>query len=107
MTATRTVGPRRVRVRGDLYHGQLPEGAVYVGRTAPGLPGSVFRNPFTVRKHGRARALELFREHLDRHPYLVDQARRELAGRDLACWCRLDEPCHADVWLDILANPPT
>lgn len=28
----------------------------------------------------------------------------ELAGRDLACWCRLDRPCHADVLLE-LANP--
>lgn len=26
-----------------------------------------------------------------------------LRGRDLACWCRLDQPCHADVLLD-LAN---
>jgi hypothetical protein len=24
-----------------------------------------------------------------------------LAGHDLACWCPLDEPCHADVLLDI------
>lgn len=27
----------------------------------------------------------------------------ELAGRDLACWCPLDSPCHADVLLE-LAN---
>jgi hypothetical protein len=27
----------------------------------------------------------------------------ELAGRDLACWCPLDAPCHADVLLE-LAN---
>jgi len=25
----------------------------------------------------------------------------ELAGRDLACWCPLDAPCHADVLLEI------
>lgn len=29
--------------------------------------------------------------------------RTALAGRDLACWCALDQPCHADVLLD-LAN---
>lgn len=29
--------------------------------------------------------------------------RSELRGRDLACWCPLDEPCHADVLL-MLAN---
>lgn len=25
----------------------------------------------------------------------------ELRGRDLACWCRLGAPCHADVLLEI------
>lgn len=27
----------------------------------------------------------------------------ELRGKNLACWCRLDAPCHADVLLE-LAN---
>lgn len=30
----------------------------------------------------------------------------ELRGKDLACWCPLDQPCHADVLLE-LANPST
>lgn len=34
----------------------------------------------------------------------LDDIRRELGGRDLACWCPLDQPCHADVLLE-LANP--
>lgn len=25
----------------------------------------------------------------------------ELAGHDLACWCPIDQPCHADVLLEI------
>ena len=29
----------------------------------------------------------------------------ELRGKDLACWCPLDQPCHADVLLE-LANGP-
>ena len=29
----------------------------------------------------------------------------ELRGEDLACWCPLDRPCHADVLLE-LANAP-
>ena len=33
-----------------------------------------------------------------------DEIRAELAGRDLACWCPLDQPCHAGVLLE-LANP--
>lgn len=28
---------------------------------------------------------------------------REIAGKNLACWCRLGTPCHADVLLE-LAN---
>ena len=34
----------------------------------------------------------------------VERLRAEVAGRDLACWCPLDSPCHADVLLE-LANP--
>ncbi|MGE2733815.1 DUF4326 domain-containing protein [Mycolicibacterium vaccae] len=40
-----------------------------------------------------------------KRPDLTDEIRHELAGRDLACWCPLDDPCHADVLLD-LANGP-
>ena len=35
----------------------------------------------------------------------LDEIRAELAGKDLMCWCPLDQPCHADVLLD-LANTP-
>lgn len=31
----------------------------------------------------------------------VEEIRAELAGKDLACWCPLYEPCHADVLLEI------
>ncbi|MGJ5163185.1 DUF4326 domain-containing protein [Bradyrhizobium sp. HKCCYLR1051] len=31
--------------------------------------------------------------------------RRELRGKNLACWCRLDQACHADLLLEI-ANAP-
>lgn len=35
-------------------------------------------------------------------PWLgVKQARQALAGKDLACWCPLDQPCHADGLLEI------
>jgi hypothetical protein len=30
-----------------------------------------------------------------------------LAGKNLACWCRLDAPCHGDVLLEIAANAVT
>lgn len=31
----------------------------------------------------------------------LDEIRRELAGRDLACWCPPGQPCHADVLLKV------
>lgn len=36
-------------------------------------------------------------------PPTLECIRAALRGRDLACWCRLDQPCHADVLLE-LAN---
>lgn len=46
--------------------------------------------------------------HLDGHRGPVEwtypavaEIRAELAGRDLACWCPPDHPCHADVLLHI------
>jgi hypothetical protein len=29
---------------------------------------------------------------------------RDLAGKDLACWCPLDQPCHADILLRLAAG---
>jgi hypothetical protein len=96
--------PRRVRVQGDLYHGQVPEDAVYVGRQAPGLRRSPFANPYSIKEHGREGALRLYRQLLEDSD-LLDRARAELTGRDLACWCPLDQQCHADILLDLVNGP--
>ena len=74
----------------------MPEGAVYVGRpTKWGNPW-----PITAQRSSED-AVTLYRQHLCDHPDLVDAAGRELAGRDLVCWCRPDQACHADVLLDV------
>lgn len=39
----------------------------------------------------------------DRYPSIAE-IRAELAGRDLACWCAADSPCHADVLLRVAAG---
>jgi hypothetical protein len=82
---------QRRRTRG--WH--MPEGAVYVGRPTR------FGNPFGVDEHGRGRAIELYRAHLANRPDLIEAARTELRGRDLACWCPSGAACHADVLLEI------
>lgn len=42
--------------------------------------------------------------YVDQHDQLLESL-GELRGLDLACWCPLDQPCHADVLLE-LANTP-
>src|ERR1039457_2495210 len=93
---------RRVKITGDLFHQSVPVGAVKV--TRPGRWG----NPFTVKEHGLKRALQLYREQLAAHPELVAQARRDLAGMDLACWCKLPtdgerDLCHGAILLEAMA----
>jgi Domain of unknown function (DUF4326) len=100
--------PRRVRVAGDLFHGAVPGGAVYVGRAAPGLQRSIFANPYPARDGGRIAAVRRYRGYLASRPELAAAARRDLAGRDLACWCPLPAPgepddCHAAVLLEAAA----
>lgn len=59
----------------------------------------------------REQCVELFREYITGEPYRkpyryasqVEAVREALAGKNLACWCPLDQPCHADVLLE-LAN---
>jgi hypothetical protein len=52
---------------------------------------------------GRAEAVRRYRDDLfaRRLGITIEDARRELRGRDLACYCPLDEPCHADVLLEV------
>ena len=92
MAAARPRRLQRSRIR------PLPAGAVCV--TRPGRWG----NPYRVEEHGRAEAVALFRQHVLGDAALLAAVRRELRGRDLACWCKPGEPCHADVLLE-LANP--
>jgi len=89
-----TTRPRRVRVTWRHPGGRKPAGTVYVGRP------SRWGNPYPVAEYGRARAVALYRQHLADRPDLVADARRELAGYDLACWCQPGQLCHADVLLE-------
>ena len=49
----------------------------------------------------REETIDLYRKLYVQHLELIDFA--SLRGRNLACWCPLDQPCHADVLLE-LAN---
>jgi len=62
----------------------------------PGSEGRPLRGRADVRP-----AVARYREYLMAAPDLQEEAKRELRGKDLVCWCALDEPCHADVLLEI------
>src|SRR6266511_5452317 len=90
-----TSSPRRVQLR-RTRGWRKPPGAVVISR--PGKWG----NPYRVSEHGLAGALARYRRHLREHPELVEAARRELAGRTLACWCPPERPCHGDILLEVV-----
>jgi hypothetical protein len=98
--------PKRIQ-RKRTKGWRMPAGAVYVGRLPSGLAG--WGNPYIVGdllNGGNLtpeEAVEHFRRALieGRLQHSVAKVRRELAGKDLACWCPLDQPCHADVLLEV------
>lgn len=103
--------PKRIQ-RQRTKGWRMPEGTVYVGRP------SRWGNPFTTAALAidyvdaddtelRRMATSDFRGLIEGrwgeegdYPALAE-IRAALAGRDLACWCPLDQPCHADVLLKI------
>lgn len=75
---------------------RMPPNTVKVDRT------SAWGNPFKLADvdGDPSRAVSAFRAWAISEAY--EQAvRRSLAGKNLACWCRPDAPCHADVLLEI------
>ena len=87
----------------------MPEGAVYVGR--PSRWGNRWRMDEPLGREllwDAATVVDLFRSDITHREgiwamWSLASYLAPLRGRDLACWCPLDQPCHADVLLD-LAN---
>jgi len=75
----------------------MPAGAVYVGRP------SKWGNPFTLAEYGPKLALSNYRGRITGLVLVGAIDLAELRGKDLACWCKIGEPCHADILLE-LAN---
>lgn len=122
--------PKRIQ-RKRTKGWRMPSNAVYVGRpTAFGNPVictphgcelnpcgcegcepyrccvKVFREYVTSGVEGRDSCTGSFIIALDGsagYPNRSQLIRRlpELRGKDLACWCPLDKPCHADVLLEV------
>ena len=93
--------PKRI-TRSRAKGWRKPEGAVYVGR------GTIWGNPWTAERGVTGdlrRVVRLYHEHIRSQPLMVLKAKKELAGKDLMCWCQQWAPCHAGVLLHI-ANTP-
>lgn len=115
-----TAVPQRIQ-RKRTKGWKMPEETVYVGRP------TVFGNPFTIEKaeyigykfdtaetaanfvrqcfsawlRGSTRDW-MGKESEERREAIITRM-PELRGKNLACWCSLDQPCHADVLIE-LAN---
>lgn len=101
--------PHRIQLR-RTKGWRMPANTASVARP------SKWGNPCRVgmfRGYDNAAAVRDFRLWLDRdfsvrsfenvfgQPPSVEEIRAELRGKNLACWCALDQPCHADVLLEI------
>lgn len=109
--------PQRIQQR-RTKGWRKPEGAVAVGRgTRWGNPfrigaASAYwmgpgwsspRRPDPIPAMDAAEVVAVYRGMVEANMarFDIEEVRRDLAGRDLMCWCPLDQPCHADVLLEI------
>lgn len=86
---------QRKRVKGW----RMPPNTIYVGRPTK------WANPYRIGVNGnRDEVVELYkdwlREKIEENPKFLEP----LKGKDVACWCRLDEKCHADVIIEALGR---
>lgn len=93
---------------------RMPPNTVYVGRPGPwGNPfnwqdektphfgDSVAKGLCKIRYEDWLQGELTDVDHLeDRRQWILSHA-HELRGKNLACWCRLDQCCHADVLMEM------
>ncbi len=110
--------PMRIQLR-RRKGWRMPENTIKVDRTTKwGNPFKVWRSdegwmvsngschwPVPNQSAGMALAVEKFREALakglTREIYPGSVLLHELRGKNLACWCPPDSPCHADVLIEV------
>lgn len=110
--------PKRIQRR-RVKGWRMPEGAIAVTRP------SEWGNPFKIGHHYRRgvggfiymeayapedgyttiqtaeEAVAWYRWYVEQIPKKLQKIIDSLSGKDLACFCALDQPCHADVLLEI------
>jgi Domain of unknown function (DUF4326) len=78
---------------------KMPKDAVYVGRP------TIWGNPYALNQFdSAANCVDAYRQYILANQRGAERFRLPLAdlkGKNLACWCPLGQPCHADVLLEI------
>lgn len=95
--------PERIQLR-RTKGWRMPPDTVKVARpTMYGNPHRIGWCAICGTTHTLAECIEEFRAACE-----SDEARQNirdrLAGKNLACWCKPGEPCHADVLLELANN---
>ncbi len=107
-----TTEQKPIRIQRKRTKGwKMPENTVYVGRPTN------WGNPFKVSKYGNKKAVQMFEDCLlnNSMAYAYEHQNHAhqlfnwftwmsknlylLRGKNLTCFCPLDQPCHADVLL--------
>lgn len=86
--------PQRIQLRRTKGWRKPPD-TVVVSRP------SRWGNPFSVVAYGPRGAVRKYRRWLQTMIAAGEIDLGPLRGKNLACWCAPDAPCHADVLLDI------
>lgn len=99
-------GPQRIRLS-RRKGWRKPFGAVVVARPSkwgnPYLLGAVPADGRIDEQTQREDVVRWYRQDLEDRLRAQPNLLAELRGKDLACWCPIGQPCHADVLLE-LAN---
>lgn len=66
---------------------------------------SKWKNPYSVKKYGREKCLELYKQYIQSNKELLDQL-EDLKGKELGCWCYPDK-CHGDILIELLKERKT
>jgi hypothetical protein len=95
-----TPAPKRIQLSRKKGW-RMPPNTIKV--TRPGEWG----NPYKVSpEQDAATCVAKFREYIEARPEWIAAARIHLKRKDLACWCKIGAPCHADVLLQIANAEP-
>lgn len=99
--------PKRIQ-RSRAKDWRMPENTIYVGRPSRWKNNNKIGDPHPFIENHLCTlddVIWLYEVDLKTMDMIgtLDEFLAPLRGKDLACWCPLDKPCHADVllrWLD-------